>query len=277
MSKLLFVIGIIALVLSFFLYFSLTEDDTPPTLEVPSTPVVVHCSNKLNLFEQVTALDGDIDISDRVIIENGLLLETKPSFIIYAVSDQNGNVTKKKRSVHYTDQVNISIEQLQKLEFLQSNEAVSFDLSKYFKATDSCGINLTGSLYLEQIPDFSTPGTKSIQLRLRDNNEYQYTDVLEVIASLQQQNNTEIPAHTETPTTFIFKENPVYLPIGSIFSFMTYIQTIEDAVDDFAYLARRVRLTNAPDMNIAGTYVVTYSVKNSRGVDSSDNLMVVVE
>lgn len=277
MSKILFVIGILALALSFFLGLTLLDDKTPPTLQIPSTSIVIGCINDEALFDQVAAFDGKLDITERVVIENKqLLLEKKPAFITYVVSDKNGNIAKQKRPATYVDKNEISIVKLQDLIIEQSDDNNSFVPSEYFAATDSCGIDLSDKLYLSQTLDLKSAGTKPIQLKLKYNDVFQYTDMLTVKAV--QQNTPENPQiETDTPAVFVFNENPVHLALHSTFLFMSHIETIEDAVDSYALLSRRVRLTNAPDMNEAGTYVVTYSVTNSRGISSSNDLIVIVE
>lgn len=70
----------------------------------------------------------------------------------------------------------------------------------------------------------------------------------------------------------------VTLPIGGTFSYMEYIGSMTDDKDNYHELARRVELSGSVNTAAAGTYTVTYLVRDTDGnASNSPTLTVTVQ
>lgn len=67
----------------------------------------------------------------------------------------------------------------------------------------------------------------------------------------------------------------VTLPIGSTFSYMQYIGSLTDDKDNYHELARRVELSGSVNTAAAGTYAITYTVRDTDGNASNQPTLTV--
>lgn len=295
MRKYVLLITTVIVAVILFFGIQLLSDSTPPILTVPESPLSIQCVSEEALLTGVKAYDGEIDVSESVIVENlRAITQKKTTHISYAVSDKHGNVAKATRRLDWDDtDIVITVTPQKSTEFKEDEfTRETFNIQSYFSVIDSCNNDITDDMFYKGDIAFDTAGTYNITLHL--NNDEDFSDVRTITilsdASAENENNTPIPPENNeqqeeedqrpvvsNPPVIVFRENPVTLPVESTFAFMSYIETIEDDIDDYSLLSRRIRISNLPNMFVEGEYTVTYLVTNTRGNTGVGELRVIVE
>lgn len=219
------------------------------------------------LLSGVTAQDGkDGDLTASVVLESVSAFDAdNVRTVTYAVCDSDGNVTKGKRRIAYTDYTGPKFSLSEGLRYTTMNlsDAVSAvgavdvldgDLSEHIRidnyvlgATDLGACEMTLSV------------ANSAQTTSR------VTIYIPVVSSL-----SSVPYVT-------LSDYIVYAARGVAFSPKDLILSVSSAIPGETLSPADVTVHTDLDMETAGQYIVSYTVKNSAGVTGTTYLTVVVE
>ena len=258
-SVLLFVVSTAVFVL-FKIYEKTNADSIPPEITFATEELTVSVDvDESALLADVKAEDNRSgDISDLVVVERlSAFTEEGVRMITYAVVDESGNVTKKTRTLRYSDYEPPRFVLTDDLRFpvgggkevlgcIGAESTLDGDISEVIKYSLGSSI------------DTSTVGSYSIEFRVMDSVEntiYLATEV-EIYDSTKETINVEL-------TDYL-----VYLKTGETFNAYNYYVG--------ASVEGTLNIESSVDSSVEGVYSVDYVVSSGNYMGKS-RLIVVVE
>lgn len=249
------------------------EDHTPPTMSFPDGALEISVeAERDELLADVTARD-DVsgDVTNLLVVESiSNISSDHTAQVTYAAFDHAGNVSKRQRTVHYTDYESPRFTLSQPLLFRSGS---LFDVFDYVGAEDKIDGSLDDRIKATLVSgeiSISEPGIHEVQFRVT--NSMGDTVYLTV--------PVEVYAATDYNATVELTQPLVYLKTGEVLRAASYLDT-------FSYGSRQIDLqtdTDAVDItadsdvntNLPGCYSVSYTVR-SGSYTGHTRLIVVVE
>lgn len=253
----------------------MTKDRIKPEIHFPKTEMTyARGSNESKLLKGVTATDnrdGDVTKSLRIssVIPNKDNTEVT---VEYTAKDSSNNVRKISRTIPYSDSDK---------ENSNEEEAAASDGSAE-------GDEIVTESGVDEDTDGDNPGegdTSSAESAAQDSgisaNSAASQSTNESAATenaAAASDESEIAGLTAGSPQIRLKAHTAVIPVGGTFSYMQYIDSMKDDKDNNATLAQRIELKGSVDTSKAGTYTVTYVLRDSDGnISNQPTLTVTVQ
>ncbi len=270
--------GVAVIVLILVLLFAGGKDKTGPTIEFTDECITVFTDDDDVdvLLKGVKAVDDkDGDVSNTLRIQNITVLKEDSQIVVhYSAKDLDNNIVKKEKSYDYTgtkDYITFSV--LDEEIFKDDNASEG---SSSQSETESSGMTETESTSEVNDPTSESDiddATSQTNDSVADNEEE-----TSAIGDNNQVNDTPID-RAEVDANGIpqirMKYHELKIAAGSDFYFMDALSEWYDDKDD---VSRRVIVLGEYDINVPGTYVLTYYVTDSDlNVSNKETLTLIVE
>lgn len=248
----------------------MTKDRTKPEIHFPKTEMTYASgSDEAKLLKGVTATDnrdGDVTKSLRIssVIPNKDNTEVT---VEYTAKDSSNNVRKISRTIPYSgssDKENSNGEDAASDDSAEGDEIVTESGVDEDTNGDNSGAEAESA---SQNTDVSAnAASQSTVTSDATENAAASSDESEIASLTAGSPQIRLTAHTAT------------IPVGGTFSYMQYIDSMKDDKDSNTTLAQRIELKGSVDTSKAGTYTVTYVLRDSDGnVSNQPTLTVTVQ
>ncbi len=264
------VVTVFVVTLALFAVFYVREksntDNTIPVITVESELLEVSFNaTDEELLQGVTAYDEkDKDLTDRIIVESvSRFLDDGVCKVVYAVCDNDNNVTNASRKIKYKDYESPKFSVTESLCFSIYD---NIDISKSIKATDCIDGDISRNIIVtsEDLAR-SVAGVFSIDISVTN--------------SKGDISNLKLPLVVEdrslSAPNIELKEYLVYADVGDEIDFESFLVKVTEKNDE-VIPTESVRIETNADMSTPGVYSVHYYVANSKGNQGHSILNVVV-
>lgn len=262
-EKVLRVVAFGSLCLALMVGVYLLSDKQAPIIEVANDSALnVSCElSDAQIYDKVTAYDKvDGDLTEAIFIEENSVDAIKTSKkITYVVIDSSNNVAKLTRKLISSDLENEWTIYSYLPSKIDLNEEI--DLAEYIVIKDGCGDLVEGGLSL---PELDTTVEGEVVLLITDTRGI--SEALEV---------TVMIVDLKSPK-FELINDQIEVDLGEEITYTSLINSIEDDIDSKDQLLESLTVSGYIDTNISGTYTLTFTIKDSEGNMSVQNLTVVV-
>ncbi len=264
-TLIIFSVTLVAFVL-FTMIAEFTTDRTLPEITIATEELEISVKDKKDvLLSGVTAYDGkDGDITDRILIESvSKFIEPGLCEVTYAVADTDSHVTKKTRTIRYTDYT--------KPEFYMKRALVysveeALDIRSAVGARDcidgdiSDKVTILATDYIE-----NTAGVFTVSLQVTNSmGDSIYLDV-----TVHVEGNETMAPEIQLDKTLI------YIKKGEKPIFEDYIKEV--TVNGVLMKSYNLLVSTNFDSETPGTYNVHYYISTDGGYEGHSILTVVVE
>lgn len=269
--------GFAACVASFQVYLFVSngvKDSQPPEITFDSSTIQVSVEDDQDvLLQGVSAWDNkDGDVTELLVVERiSAITSDHTAQVTYAAFDRAGNVTKAERTVTYKDYTSPKFQLSQPLVFASGT---SFDVFRYVHAIDVLDGSLDSRLKATLVSGdsvISAEGVHDVEFRVTNS----MGDTVSLVIPV------EVYPTGAYRGTVKLSENLVYLPRGSSFDPMEYLEEYQvgdvrytDVWND-AYVSVHVA-GDSVDTGTPGVYSVSYTVMAGNDTGYT-RLTVVVE
>ena len=245
------------------------EADLPIGIEQTSAPVnTLYGDENVEINQGTTSTDVSATATDNLdgnitanITATGIVDTNTPGAhtITYTVTDSQNNHGKSSRTVNVLDTEAPIITLLGASNFSINNDEIYTDPG--FTVTDNIDNNLEANVTISGTVDTSIPGTYTLTYDVTDtagNPAIQKTRIVTVV-------------DTVAPTITLLGDNPLLINQGG-----TYTEPGATAVDHpgISYTGSIV-IAGSVNVNVAGTYFITYNVNDSAGNSATQKVRIV--
>lgn len=242
---------------------SVANDVTAPIITLLGSASVSHTAGDSYTDAGATATDDtDGDVTSSISTSNNVDVNTPGTYqVTYNVSDAAGNAaTQMVRTVTVSD-LTAPVITLTGSSNLDLNVGGTYtELGA--TAVDNIDGDVTSSISISNNVDVNTPGTYQVTYNVSDAAGNTATQVVRTVEVLD----------VTPPVITITGSSTLSLDVGD-----TYIELGATATDDTdGDLTSNISIINNVDVNIAGTYSVTYTVSDAAGNEASETRQVVV-
>lgn len=282
MSILLFAAALLVYLGSSY-YLDSRSDTNGPVITMGSDTITVsvHATEE-ELLDGITARDEkDGDVTSSLLVEKmGVFAIKGQRQITVAAFDSHGNVTKKQRTICYSDYESPRVSVTEPLR-IPVNSTTS--LINYIRAEDCLDGNITDSVQITQngkTVTSSMPGEYPMKIMVSNS----VGDLVEIPVTVEiydysRENLRPAPLLTEYL---------IYLPAGSKFRAESYLEGIKlrgkeyiwaklDAEDKQPEILKEdIRISDPVDTDEPGVYEVTYTAEDEDGNEGKVRLIVIV-
>ncbi len=267
--------GISVIVLILVLIFTGGKDKTGPVIEFTDECITVFTDDDEAdiLLEGVKAVDKkDGDVSSTLRIQNiTVLLDEGKIVVHYSAKDVDNNIVKAEKIYEYTGTKEFIDFSLLDEDIFEDNNEVEGSTSETQSSSET-----------------TTPNNPTSSSETTSNNEPTTDETTSVNNPVQDETTTQNPNNqgndtpidkAEVDATGIpqirMKYHEKKIAVGGDFYFMDALAEWYDDKDD---VSRRVILVGEYDVNVPGTYVLTYYVTDSDlNVSNKETLTLIVE
>ena len=249
------------------------QDHTPPTIYIPEGVLEISVKTERDaLLADVTARDDkDGDVTNLLLVESvSDISSDHTAQVNYAAFDSAGNVSKKERTVHYTDYESPRFTLSQPLLFRSGSR---FDVFDYVGAQDAIDGTLDDAVkgtLISADTSISELGVHEVQFRVTNS----MGDTAYLIVPV------EVYAAADYDATVDLTQPLVYLKTGDTFHAASYLDTFTYGTKQINLRsnAESVEITTDSDVNtnLPGYYSVSYTVRSGTNTGHT-RLIVVVE
>lgn len=250
------------------------DDSTPPSISFPDGVLELSVmDDESALLADVTARDEkDGNVTSLVIVEGiSSITDEHTAQVKYAAFDSSGNVSKKERTVHYTDYESPRFTLSQPLVFRSGSR---FDVFDYVSAEDKIDGVLDGRIKATLVAgetSLTEVGIHEVQFRV--SNSMGDTAYLTV--------PVEVYSAGDYNATLVLTQPLVYLKSGDLFRASAYLSSFSYGTNSVIDLTRElsevdVSIDSDVNTNEPGCYSVAYTVRSSTYTAHS-RLIVIVE
>lgn len=270
-----------ALFFAYRFYEQVGVDSKAPTISIWEEPGVVHAVSMTNLqaglLQGVTASDNfDGDVTDSILVEQiGHITEDLQVQVVYAASDNAGNVSKAYRTVQLTDYVSPRFTLSAPLNFIYGTS--DCDPLRYIGATDLVDGVIRHRIKLTLLDDsaITAEGIHNVLFRVYNS----LGDVSELVLPVE----VYYPGRYEAQV--FLTDYLVYLPLNSTFRPQQYLYEYlaQGQITDLTHGLSQdmeLTLTGTVDTSTPGVYPIGYTIsytKDGQTYYGYTTLIVVLE
>lgn len=262
---LIFVITLVAFVL-FTMIAEFTNDRTIPEITVATEELEISVKDKQSvLLDGITAYDGkDGDVTDRVLVESvSKFIEPGVCTVTYAVADSDRHVTKKTRTVRYTDYTPPEFYMKRALVYSVDED---LDLRSAIGARDCIDGDISDKVTI--LATDYVANTAGV-----------FTASLQVTNSMGDSIYLDVTVHVEGNETMApeiqLEKSLIYIKKGEQPEFDEYIKEV--TVNGKLMNSYNLLISTNFDPDEPGTYNVHYYISTNEGYEGHSILTVVVE
>lgn len=241
-----------------------TETQSPYSIQFDSNTITYDGTKELDLLSGVSVVKNDGTILKSDVFAHIVTGETLHDKVItYSVDTDAGRITANRnlKLINYTGPSLVLPEELPKVsEALLDSILTYMPTDGSFIATDGFGNNITSAVTADYTIDPRDPSLVHYVFSIKN----MFNDMASVAADIIIESNRPVLVLTQTAVT---------LPKGTSFQPLLYVENAKDSQGNS--LLHRIHINGTVDVNTPGTYLLTYSVKDTNEETSLPQQLVV--